>query len=64
MRRWWHRSWFQQSKTSRKAWIIIKCSGGKCRRWLHKDKFVNWRIVTYDQVHTDSKRPESRGSTT
>ena len=31
---------------------------------LHKDKFVNQRIVTCRQVRTDSKRPESRGSTT
>ena len=31
---------------------------------LHKDKFVNQRIVTYRQVHTDSNRPESRGSDT
>ena len=29
---------------------------------LHKDKFVDRRTVTYRQVHTDSKRPESRGS--
>ena len=31
---------------------------------LHKDKFVNQRIVTYRQDHTDSNRPESRGSAT
>ena len=31
---------------------------------LHKDMFVNQRIVTYRQVHTDSNRPESRGGAT
>ena len=31
---------------------------------LHKDMFVNRRIVTYLQVHTDSNLPESRGSAT
>ena len=31
---------------------------------LHKDTFVNQRVVTYRQVHTSSNRPESRGSAT
>ena len=31
---------------------------------LQNDKSVKQQIVTYRQVHTDSNRPESRGSAT
>ena len=33
-------------------------------RVLHKEKFVNQPTVTYRQVHTETNRPESRGSAT